>query len=83
MPLSHLLWMCPCRDCSMVRISSSVHRMPDRHSLFTSGVVVVTASDDPLKPVIQCICFLFICCTWVSIVVQSTNMQMCPDRQGP
>ena len=41
------------RDCSMVRISSSVHRMSDGHSLFTSGVVVVTGGDDPLKQLVK------------------------------
>ena len=41
------------RHCSMVRISSSVHRMSDRHSLITSGVVVVTGGDDPLKRLVK------------------------------
>ena len=35
-------------DCSMVHISSSVHRMSDEHSLFMSGVVMVTGGDDLL-----------------------------------
>lgn len=30
------------KDCSMVHISSSVHKMSNGHSLFASGVVMVT-----------------------------------------
>ena len=37
------------RDCSMMRISSSVHRMSNGYSLFASGVMVVTGGVDPLK----------------------------------
>ena len=40
-------------DCSMVHISSSVHRMSDGHSLFMSGVVMVTGGDDLLKQLVK------------------------------
>ena len=40
-------------DCSMVYISSSVHRMSDGHSLFMSGVVMVTGGDDLLKQLVK------------------------------
>ena len=40
-------------DCSMVHISSSVNRMSDGHSLFMSGVVMVTGGDDLLKQLVK------------------------------
>ena len=41
------------KACSMVRISSSVHRMSDGHSLFASRVVMVTGDVDLLKQLVK------------------------------